>query len=173
MPHSARFASTSRQAASATGRRRARSRVRCRSVVAMQAPWSRPVAEVVVFSNDLARRRERPRRPWAASTRHACRIGRKSGCLSSQPTRRTSRSWCRPSAPEAAAVTSRSTRTNSSRPVTPCVSGAPASAHWHGSRGSRRVRRALQPAGRHVDGHDVRSARNRDTQSLRLGPPPA
>ena len=34
----------------------------------MQTTWSQPVAEVV-FSNDLARRRERPRRPWATSTR--------------------------------------------------------------------------------------------------------
>jgi hypothetical protein len=29
----------------------------------MQATWSQPVAEVVVFSNDFASRRERPRRP--------------------------------------------------------------------------------------------------------------
>jgi hypothetical protein len=28
----------------------------------MQATWSQPVAEVVVFSNDFARRRERPMR---------------------------------------------------------------------------------------------------------------
>jgi hypothetical protein len=51
----------------------------------MQATWSQPVTEVVVFSNDLARRRDRPRRPWATSTRQACRMGRKTGCLSSHP----------------------------------------------------------------------------------------
>lgn len=28
-----------------------------------------------MFSNDFARRRDRPRRPWATSTRHACRMG--------------------------------------------------------------------------------------------------
>ena len=50
-------------AATAVGRRRVPSRERCRSVVAMQATWSQPVAELVVFSNDLAHRRERPRRP--------------------------------------------------------------------------------------------------------------
>ena len=62
----------------------------------MQATWSQPVAEAVVFSNDFANRRERPRRPWATSTRQACRMGRKTGCLSSHPTRRTSRSFeCR------------------------------------------------------------------------------
>jgi hypothetical protein len=39
------------------------------------------VAEVVVFSNDFAIRRERPRRPWATSTRQACRMGRSTGDL--------------------------------------------------------------------------------------------
>ncbi|MFZ2015474.1 MAG: hypothetical protein WAV00_16780 [Nocardioides sp.] len=34
-------------------------------MVAMQATWSQPIAELVVFSNDFATRRERPRRPWA------------------------------------------------------------------------------------------------------------
>ena len=34
----------------------------------MQATWSQPVAEVVVFSNDFASRRARPSRPWATST---------------------------------------------------------------------------------------------------------
>jgi hypothetical protein len=29
----------------------------------MQATWSQPVAEVVVFSNDFANRRDRPKRP--------------------------------------------------------------------------------------------------------------
>jgi transposase len=29
----------------------------------MQATWSHPVADAVVFSNDFAKRRERPRRP--------------------------------------------------------------------------------------------------------------
>src|SRR5437763_12088060 len=46
---------------------------------------SQPVAEVVVFSNDFARRRARPSRPWATSTRQAWRIGRNTGCLSSHP----------------------------------------------------------------------------------------
>ncbi len=32
----------------------------------MQATWSQPVAEVVVFSNDFAGRRARPGRPCAA-----------------------------------------------------------------------------------------------------------
>lgn len=63
----------------------------------MQATWSQPPADLVVFSNDFASRRDRPRRPWATSTRQACRMGRKTGCLSSHPTRRTSRSWPRPS----------------------------------------------------------------------------
>ena len=58
----------------------------------MWATWSQPVAEAVVFSNDFVSRRERPRRPWATSTRQACWMGRNTGCLSSQPTRRTSRS---------------------------------------------------------------------------------
>src|SRR4051795_9629753 len=55
----------------------------------MQATWSQPVAEVVVFSNDFASRRARPSRPWATSTRQAWRIGRNTGCLSSPPTRPT------------------------------------------------------------------------------------
>jgi hypothetical protein len=76
----------------------------------MQATWSQPVAEAVVFSNDFARRRERPRVPWATSTRQASRIGRNTGCLSSHPTRRISRSWCLPSVRAAAAVTPRSRR---------------------------------------------------------------
>ena len=59
-------------------------------MVAMQATWSHPVSEAVEFSNDFARRRERPRRPCATSTRQACRMGRKTGCLSSHPTLRTS-----------------------------------------------------------------------------------
>jgi hypothetical protein len=37
-------------------------------VVEMQAAWSRPVAEVVVFSNDVASRRARPSRPWVSTT---------------------------------------------------------------------------------------------------------
>jgi hypothetical protein len=41
----------------------------------MQAIWSQPVAEVVVFSNDFASRRARPSRPWATSTRQAWRMG--------------------------------------------------------------------------------------------------
>ena len=58
--------------------------------------WSQPVAEMVVFSNDLARRQDRPRRLCATSTRQACRMGRKTGCLSSHPTLWTSRSWAGP-----------------------------------------------------------------------------
>ncbi len=33
----------------------------------MHATWSQPVAEVVVFSNDFASRRARPRRPWVSA----------------------------------------------------------------------------------------------------------
>src|SRR5215218_4056140 len=77
----------------------------------MQATWSQPVAEVVVFSNDFASRRARPSRPWATSTRQAWRMGRNTGCLSFHPTRRTSRPWRRPSLRAPAAVTPRSTRT--------------------------------------------------------------
>jgi hypothetical protein len=85
----------------------------------MQATWSQPVADVVVFSNDLASRRQRPRRPCATSTRQAWRMGRNSGCLSSHPTRRTSKPCRRPSFAAAPAVSPRSTSTSSSRPVTP------------------------------------------------------
>ena len=60
-----------------------------------------------MFSNDFASRRERPKRPWATSTRQACRMGRNTGCLSSHPTRRISRSWFLPSVRAAAAVTPR------------------------------------------------------------------
>lgn len=60
------------------------------------------MGDVVVFSNAFANRRARPRRPWATSTRQACRMGRNTGCLSSHPTRRTSRSWCQPSVRAAA-----------------------------------------------------------------------
>lgn len=63
MPHSPPFAGVVGQAASAAGRRRTRSWDSWRSVVATQATWSHPVAEVVVFSNDFAKGRERPRRP--------------------------------------------------------------------------------------------------------------
>src|SRR3712207_1550533 len=41
----------------------------------MQATSSQPVAEAVVSSNDFARRRARPSRPWATSTRQAWRMG--------------------------------------------------------------------------------------------------
>lgn len=51
----------------------------------MRATWSQRVAEVVVFSNDFARRRELPRRPWATSTCQACLMGRNTGCLSFPP----------------------------------------------------------------------------------------
>lgn len=47
----------------------------------MQATWSQPVAEVVVFSKDFARRRERPRRPWATSTRQGVPDGSEGGLL--------------------------------------------------------------------------------------------
>jgi len=96
MRHSARFRECDESGCGRGWAPAASSRDRWRSVVAMQATWSQPVAEVVVFSNDFARRRERPRRPWATSTLQACRMGRKVGCLSSHPTRRTSRTWCRP-----------------------------------------------------------------------------
>ncbi|HEY8720932.1 hypothetical protein [Pengzhenrongella sp.] len=39
--------------------------------------------DLVVFSNDFAKRRDLPSRPWATSTRHACAIGLNTGCLSS------------------------------------------------------------------------------------------
>jgi hypothetical protein len=81
VPHAARFGWVAGHAANAAERRRASSWDRWRSVVAMQATWSQPVDEVVVFSNDFARRGERPRRPWAASTRQGCRMGRKVGLL--------------------------------------------------------------------------------------------
>jgi hypothetical protein len=55
--------------------------------------------------------RLRPRRPCATSTRHACRMGRNTCCLSSHPTRRISTSCRWPSSWAAAAVTPRSTRT--------------------------------------------------------------
>jgi hypothetical protein len=57
---------------------------RWRSVVATQATWSQPVAEVVVFSNEFARRRERPRRPWASSTRQRAGWGGKAGVVAGQ-----------------------------------------------------------------------------------------
>jgi hypothetical protein len=60
----------------------------------------------------------------ATSTRHACRMGRRTGCLSSQPTRRTSTSLDRRNPRAPAAVTPRSTRTSSSRSVTPWRVGA-------------------------------------------------
>jgi hypothetical protein len=40
-----------------------------------------PVADVVVFSNDFASRRERPRRPWATSTRQGVSDGAKDRLL--------------------------------------------------------------------------------------------
>ena len=41
-------------------------------MVAMQATWSQPLADVVVVANAFASRRERPSGPWAPSTRQAC-----------------------------------------------------------------------------------------------------
>lgn len=86
--------------------------------VATHAMCSHPVADAEVFSKDLASRRARPSRPWATSTRQACRMGRNTGCLSLQPTRRTSTPCARPRFRPAAAVTPLSTSTNSRRPVT-------------------------------------------------------
>jgi hypothetical protein len=113
-------------------------------------------ADVVVFSNDFANRRERPRRPWATSTRHAWRMGRKTGCLSSHPTRRTSRSWTWLRLLAGAAVTPRSTRTSSSRSATPCwvrCSSVNSLARVLVGRG-RNDHRGHRQA-RHVDGDDT------------------
>ena len=107
-----------------------------------------------MFSNDLASRRLRPSRPCATSTRQACRMGRNTGCLSSQPTRRTSKSWRRLSFAAAAAVTPRSTRTSSSRATAPC-SVRYSSIHLTGDvlmrRGWHHQRTDRKPG--HVDGH--------------------
>ena len=59
LPRSAGFLSARAHAAASTLRWRADSCDRWRNVVAMQATWSQPVAEVVVVSNDFARRRQR------------------------------------------------------------------------------------------------------------------
>lgn len=127
-PTSARNAAPPVYAAGASFARCAASFGICRRMSAMQATCSHPVADAVVPSNDFASRRLRPMRPCATSTRHACLMGRNTGCLSSHPTRRTS-TWCRRlSLAAAAAVTPRSTRTRSSR------SPAPSSEMWRSMR---------------------------------------
>src|SRR5689334_21712463 len=62
-----------------------------------------------------------------------------------RPTRRTSRSWCRPSV-RPAAVTPRSTRSSSRRLVTPCRVRCSASARRPGSRGWKWAPPARPPA---------------------------
>ncbi|GHJ60184.1 hypothetical protein NOK12_27020 [Nocardioides sp. OK12] len=49
----------------------------------MQATWSQPADEVVVFSNDFASRRERPSWSWPVLTRQAYRMGFSSAQCSS------------------------------------------------------------------------------------------
>ena len=59
----------------AAGRRRARSRQMAQCRVAMQATWSQPVARKWSCSRTTSPAgAKRPRRPWAASTRRACRM---------------------------------------------------------------------------------------------------
>lgn len=82
-------------------------------MVAIATTWSQPVAEEVVFSNYLASRRQRPRRPCATFTRQAWRMGRNTGCSSAQPTRRTSTPCLRLSFAAAPAVSPRSMSTGS------------------------------------------------------------
>ena len=80
--------------------------------------------------------------------------GRNTGCLSSHPTRRILRSWCRFRVRAAVAVTRRSTRTSSSSPVTPW----PVRCSQHQLTGAvlvgrgRHDQRTHREAG-HVDGH--------------------
>jgi hypothetical protein len=54
------------------------------------ATCSHPDAEPIEFSMLFARRRDRPMRSCATSTRQACLMGRNVEDFSSQPTRRTS-----------------------------------------------------------------------------------
>lgn len=147
LPHSARFVWAASQAASADERRRARSRDRWRSVVAMQATWGQLVAELVVFSNDFASRRERPRRPWATSTRQACRMP-EGGLLVVPPD---------PADLDVVVATEGARRTGRDPTIYQdqlgrvgyhfAGPGARASARWPGS-GLKRARPAPPPAGR-------------------------